>query len=71
MVYVFCFMRLGVFFLLFCGWGSNSKYSLLGGYRSIAQTVSYEVCIIFFGLVFVFFLGFYDLSFLGNTQVGY
>jgi NADH:ubiquinone oxidoreductase subunit H len=59
-VYVFRILRLGVYFLLFCGWGSNSKYSLLGGYRSVSQTVSYEVSIIFYVLSFVFVLSFYD-----------
>lgn len=31
LVYIVCFLRLGVYFLLFCGWGAGRKYSLLGG----------------------------------------
>lgn len=28
---------------LLAGWGSNSKYALLGRLRAVAQTISYEV----------------------------
>jgi len=34
---------LGVYAVMFAGWSSNSKYALLGGVRSTAQTISYEV----------------------------
>lgn len=34
---------LGVYIILFRGWASNSKYSILGAYRGVAQTISYEV----------------------------
>lgn len=34
---------LGVYAVMFAGWSSNSKYSLLGGVRATAQTISYEV----------------------------
>jgi len=37
-------MSLSVYALLAAGWGSNSKYSTLGGTRCIAQCISYEVC---------------------------
>ncbi len=34
---------LGVYSVLLAGWSSNSKYALLGGMRSSAQMISYEV----------------------------
>jgi len=34
---------LGVYTIIISGWSSNSNYSLLGGLRSVAQTISYEV----------------------------
>ncbi|WP_180131498.1 NADH-quinone oxidoreductase subunit NuoH [Acinetobacter sp. YH12072] len=34
---------IAVYAVLFGGWSSNNKYALLGGLRSAAQTISYEV----------------------------
>jgi len=38
----FCVGSVMVFCVLFSGWSSNSKYSLIGRLRSVAQSISYE-----------------------------
>ena len=53
---VFVLIRLSVYRFIFTSWGSNSKYSLLGGYRIISQVISYEICFIFFLCLFFFSL---------------
>lgn len=42
-LFFLCVSRLNVYTVLFSGWGSNSKYALLGAIRAVAQTISYEV----------------------------
>nr|YP_009048782.1 NADH dehydrogenase subunit 1 [Apodemia mormo]AID52317.1 NADH dehydrogenase subunit 1 [Apodemia mormo] len=42
-MFFLCCTSLGVYVLLMSGWSSNSNYSLLGGLRAVAQTISYEV----------------------------
>jgi len=55
-IYIFRIIRLRVYFLIGRGWRSNSKYRILGAYRSISQTISYEVSIILIFLIFIFFI---------------
>src|SRR3954464_3030523 len=40
---IFPVASMGVFGIVLAGWSSNSKYSLLGGLRSSAQMISYEL----------------------------
>ncbi|MEW5796502.1 MAG: NADH-quinone oxidoreductase subunit H, partial [Candidatus Zixiibacteriota bacterium] len=42
-VFVFAVGSLGVYGTILAGWSSGSKYSLLGGLRASAQTISYEL----------------------------
>jgi len=42
-VFVFAVSSLAVYAIILSGWASNSKYSFIGGLRSSAQFVSYEI----------------------------
>lgn len=40
---IFAITSMGVYGIVLAGWSSNSKYALLGGLRSSAQMISYEI----------------------------
>lgn len=42
-LYILAFASIGAYGIILGGWSSNSKYSLLGGLRSAAQVISYEL----------------------------
>ena len=52
----------GVYLHLGGGWRSNRNYRIIGGLRCIAQSISYEVRIVFLFLVLVFFFKSLNLS---------
>lgn len=58
MLFLLATSSLAVYGIIFSGWASNSKYAFLGGLRSTAQMISYEVTISFIWLV---------ISLMGNT----
>jgi NADH-quinone oxidoreductase subunit H len=44
-LYIFALSSLSVYGVTLAGWSSNSKYALLGGLRSSAQMISYELAL--------------------------
>lgn len=61
-LYVFAVSSLGVYGVLLAGWSSNSKYAFLGGLRSAAQMISYEVSLGFILVIVALFSGTYNLK---------
>jgi len=59
----------GVYGTLGAGWRSNSKYSLLGAVRAVAQTIRYEVSITIILLSSIMFI-IYDVSQKKQLRVG-
>nr|UYA97836.1 NADH dehydrogenase subunit 1 [Megacopta lobata] len=61
-LFFMCCTGMGVYGVMLCGWSSNSNYALLGGLRSVAQTISYEISMSFIMLSFIIFV--FGLNFL-------
>ena len=53
---------MGVYGVALAGWSSNSKYSLLGGLRSSAQMVSYELALTMSVVGVILLAGTFNLS---------
>lgn len=65
-LFFLCCSSLRVYTIMIAGWSSNSNYSLLGGLRCVAQTISYEVrlaLILLSFLVLISSLRIFDLVF--------
>ena len=68
-LYIVALTSVGVYGITLAGWSSGSKYSLLGGLRSSAQMISYELTL-GLGLVAVVMLsGSLELSNIVNSQM--
>jgi len=61
-LFFLCCTSLGVYTTIGAGWSSNSKYSLLGRLRAVAQTISYEVRLALILLSFIILVGGFNLG---------
>ncbi len=61
-LYILALSGLMVFPVWMAGWASNNKYALLGGMRSVAQGISYEIPLVLAALVPVVLSGSMSLS---------
>ncbi len=58
-------------FIFVSAWSSNNKYSLIGGMRSAAQMIAYEVPILLAVVAVVIVAGSFDLNVIVNEQQNY
>ncbi len=68
---IFAITSVGVYGVALAGWSSNSKYSLLGGLRSSAQMVSYELSLTLSVVGVLLLAGSFNLSELVVRQGGF
>ncbi len=68
---LFAITSLGVYGVALAGWSSNSKYSLLGGLRSSAQMVSYELSLTMSVVGVLLMAGTFNLSEIVKSQQGF
>ena len=65
---LFAITALGVYGVALAGWSSNNKYSLMGGLRSSAQMVSYELALTLSVVGVLLMAGSFNLSEIVNAQ---
>ena len=71
LLYIIAFSVLTILGLILAGWGSANKYGALGGFRSAAQLVSYEIPIIMVVISVAMLAQSLDLRVVSISQVPY
>ncbi len=70
-LYVVAMGSFGIMAALMAGWASNNKYALLGGFRTVAQLLSYEIPMILAMSVPVLFAGTMSMQKLVEAQANF
>src|SRR5213083_966078 len=70
LLYILALTSVGVYGIVLAGWSSNNKYSLMGGLRSSAQMISYELALGLSIVGVVLWAGSLDLVNIVNAQSG-
>ncbi|MBI3548066.1 MAG: NADH-quinone oxidoreductase subunit NuoH [Elusimicrobia bacterium] len=70
-LYIFAIAGVSVIGIVMAGWASGNKYSLLGGLRSAAQLVSYELPRAFSVVPVIMFASSLNLTAIADAQAGY
>jgi len=70
-LYFLAMTSLGVYGITLSGWSSNSKYSLLGGLRSSAQMISYELSMGLAVIAIILMNGSLQLDTIVQNQAGW
>lgn len=68
---LFAITSMSVYGVVLAGWSSNSKYPLLGGLRSSAQMISYELSLTMSVVGVILMAGTFNLSEIVNAQQGF
>ncbi len=68
---LFAITSMGVYGVALAGWSSNSKYPLLGGLRSSAQMISYELALTMSVVGVILMAGTFNLSEIVISQQGF
>jgi NADH-quinone oxidoreductase subunit H len=71
LLFIFAITSMGVYGVALAGWSSNSKYPLLGGLRSSAQMISYEVSLTLCVVGVLLLANSFDFTTIINSQQGY
>nr|YP_626407.1 NADH dehydrogenase subunit 1 [Xenagama taylori]AAY57818.1 NADH dehydrogenase subunit 1 [Xenagama taylori] len=68
LIFIMAVSSMMVFSILWSGWSSNSKYSLIGSLRAVAQTLSYEVTLGLILMCLASQTGGYTMQLFSTTQ---